>query len=832
MTKTKTLTAITFSLILITAAFMAITPTAQAQHTNMQEAGSVPLPTGVIADNNIDTISHLSFRPNPVGVSQPMIANMWVQPNLWGGRQYTDYKVTFTRPDGTTESLTVNGYMGDSTSWLEYTPDMVGTWKIQFDFPGGYFPAGNYTTVWGVWIGPDVVQSFPESVYYKPSSDGPYEFVVQIDPVLSWPESPLPTDYWTRPVSPENREWHPILGSYPATGVVGYGSDWPTDTNIYMSNYDYIPYTQAPNTAHVVWRRQGNIAGLYGGVFGSTLSRSSGGGGPSIVYAGRAYQSITKVVDGEPTSVWQSYDLRTGEVYWERTGVSAPNMVIYNWGWTGGEAGLHGSSGARSGVELARITGGKFITYNPFTGAETQSISISPLTSGTFYATLDYAYFLSIQNIGTSQSPDYRLINWTIGGDPGRSNSIINVRMMVKSNVTWPFSSLGTVDYEAGIAVSVEAPRTNPATQTNMEARIMGVDIETGQLQWNITKDIGVFSASTSVADQGKFALRFNDGKWHCFDLKDGKELWTGETSSWPWGTLGAYGVHSYGGMIISLQYDGIAAYDWTTGKVVWFYQSKTPYAYETPYQDNFPFFTGTSRIADGKLYTYNTEHTPTQPLTRGWRLHCIDITTGEGIWNITGSMSPGAIADGYLTTSNGYDGYMYVFGKGQSATTVSAPQAALPKDSNVMITGSVLDMSPGNPNTPAVADESMSAWMEYLYMQKPIPGDAKGVTVKLGAIDSNGNYQDIGEATSDLGGNFGKSWMPPVEGDYTIMATFEGTESYGSSFDTTYFTVDPAPEPTPTQTPATQTDTYITGSTIAILAGIAIAVFLILRKK
>ena len=39
--------------------------------------------------------------------------------------------------------------------------------------------------------------------------------------------------------------------------------------------------------------------------------------------------------------------------------------------------------------------------------------------------------------------------------------------------------------------------------------------------------------------------------------------------------------------------------------------------------------------------------------------------------------------------------------------------------------------------------------------------GNAQGVTVKLYAIDPNNNYQDIGEATSDIWGNYGKSWTP-----------------------------------------------------------------------
>ena len=80
--------------------------------------------------------------------------------------------------------------------------------------------------------------------------------------------------------------------------------------------------------------------------------------------------------------------------------------------------------------------------------------------------------------------------------------------------------------------------------------------------------------------------------------------------------------------------------------------------------------------------------------------------------------------------------------------------------------------------------------------MDQAYPEDAKGVTVKLTAIDPNGNFQDIGEATTDIAGNFGIAWEPPVEGTYMIKATFEGSASYGSSFDTTYINVGEAPSP------------------------------------
>ena len=92
-----------------------------------------------------------------------------------------------------------------------------------------------------------------------------------------------------------------------------------------------------------------------------------------------------------------------------------------------------------------------------------------------------------------------------------------------------------------------------------------------------------------------------------------------------------------------------------------------------------------------------------------------------------------------------------------------------------------------------------MSEWMEYQYMQMDIPASVNGVTVTLDAIGSNGEFSNIGTATTDMDGNFGTSWTPQTEGDYQILASFAGTESYGSSFATTYVTVGPETEEFPT---------------------------------
>ncbi len=54
-----------------------------------------------------------------------------------------------------------------------------------------------------------------------------------------------------------------------------------------------------------------------------------------------------------------------------------------------------------------------------------------------------------------------------------------------------------------------------------------------------------------------------------------------------------------------------------------------------------------------------------------------------------------GAVADGYLVTANIRDGYHYVFGKGKIQTSVTASPKTVSKGSQVLIEGSVLDMSP-----------------------------------------------------------------------------------------------------------------------------------------
>ena len=94
---------------------------------------------------------------------------------------------------------------------------------------------------------------------------------------------------------------------------------------------------------------------------------------------------------------------------------------------------------------------------------------------------------------------------------------------------------------------------------------------------------------------------------------------------------------------------------------------------------------------------------------------------------------------------------------------------------------------------------------------------------------DNNGYY-----------GTFAQTWTPPKQDVYTIIATFEGDASYGSSSAATSISIEPATAtatPTATTTQAigvTMSDfaTYFIIGIIAIIIAIAVVGALILRKR
>jgi hypothetical protein len=214
-------------------------------------------------------------------------------------------------------------------------------------------------------------------------------------------------------------------------------------------------------------------------------------------------------------------------------------------------------------------------------------------------------------------------------------------------------------------------------------------------------------------------------------------------------------------------------------------------------------------------------------------------------------SVTSTAAAYGKVVSLNAYDNQLYCYGQGPSATTVSAPNIGVTTVTPITITGTVLDTSTGTqqqlvkslyPNgLPAVSDASQSAFMEYVYQQQVQPTNTTGVPVTISVLDSNNNYRTISTTTTNALGTYGFTWTPDITGNFTIVATFAGSNSYYGSSASTYIYAS-AP---PTTAPATTTQsniattgdlmTYVVAAAIAIIIVIAIVGVLIvtmLRKR
>jgi len=348
--------------------------------------------------------------------------------------------------------------------------------------------------------------------------------------------------------------------------------------------------------------------------------------------------------------------------------------------------------------------------------------------------------------------------------------------------------------------------------------------------------------------------VRLPERYWVGYDIYTGQKLW--DTSDIPESDFNAFGYFSFPSLIhvesVSIAYGklftagytgAVMCYDVHTGERLWTYEAPT-------YQPIFEYYTlMLGPIVDGKIYVGTHEHSADTPLFKGAKTRVLNITTGEPIWEMTGWAHPYtlAVADGILIYWNNYDHQVYAVGKGPSSTTVTASPKVSMNGHSVLVEGKVIDVSAGTKQNeqaarfplgvPAVSDESMSDWMAYVYMQKPLPINVTGVKVTISVLDPNGNCYDVGTATSDASGMFKLAFTPLVPGEYTVIAAFAGSESYWGSYSETAINVEEAPAPTaaPTPTPAPMTDTYVlglgAGAIIAIVA-IGLVLILMLRKR
>lgn len=364
------------------------------------------------------------------------------------------------------------------------------------------------------------------------------------------------------------------------------------------------------------------------------------------------------------------------------------------------------------------------------------------------------------------------------------------------------------------------------------------------------------FTRTSIIVDDGIISLT-NHVNWVCtgIDCRTGAKVWQtalktpygdGEPSTYSMlgGTVGYSGVN--GKIIIAGLGGDIWAVETKTGKQLWYTNTTTLIGdpgIESPY-GTWPLWTFRCQAYTNDVAYLPIGHEYNPPLFHGAQMLAINTTDGTLIWKELGTyVKATAIAYNTLISLNCYDNQIYAFAKGPSKLTLEAPSVGVTTNTPITITGTVTDVSAGTqqseiakkfPNGLAcVSEESQSRWMEYAYQEQPRPSDTTGVTVTLSVVDSNNNYREIGTATSNSYGTYGFTWTPDISGDYTLIATFAGSNSYYPSSAVTYLHASEAATPAPTAQPLQAVDNTMTilGSAVAVIIAIAIVGAVILMS-
>lgn len=783
----------------------------------------------------VPRFAYISASPNPIGIRQPVLIVFWVNtfpPTAEGayGDRWTNYMVSVTKPDGTSQSL--GPFTSDpvGSGWTLYVPEQTGTYKLVFSCGDqvvtGRNPAGE------LYPGKTISQiSGAVSVNdtYLAATSDPFFLNVTTTNVQPWQEAPLPTNYWTRPVTNMNRGWSSLLGNWLGGSAQRLGS---------TSNF---AYGAAVNTPHIMWSKPIWDGGIMDGRFGDVgyytgLSYEGLGLTPSLILNGRLYYNVM----APPRYGWWAVDLYTGEkLYFQNT--TGP--------WQANRAG-DGSGYYTTGA----LSFGQILNYDspnqhggiPYLWATNTPVQGTQFPPNTWYMYDAYTgnYILSIANVTATGTQVYGkegsiLYYNMVGSGANKRLTIWNSTRAVESyysdinlptyirNPFWVWRPIlnSTVNGALGYSLNVSIPNVQGSILTIREGdRIIGgtsgsndgtvvtkgnlwtLNMDpskgiVGSLASNITftppSSIGNTTISMGTVDVEDDIFLFSctqTRQWYGYSLSSGNLLWTTPSIE----SFDFYGMSSniYRGMLFAYGYGGVLhAYNITTGKEIWKYTAANV-GFESPY-GNYPLSMGA--IADNKIYLYSTEHSPTMPMWRGSYIRCVDVATGHEDWKIESWSTGVAIADGYLVSLNLYDNQIYCYGRGPSATTVSATQGI---GNVVTVQGFVTDVTVGKPNVPAISDADQEAWMEYLYEEQAMPSKAVGVPVTVSQTDPNGNTYAVGTVNSDVSGHYAVSFTPTMPGMYTFTAAFSGSNAYYGSSSVTSIAVGPAASPVVTATP------------------------------
>jgi outer membrane protein assembly factor BamB len=653
----------------------------------------------------------------------------------------------------------------------------------------------------------------------------------------------------------------------------------PRNTNL------YAPYNEAPTTAHVLWSTPDDqyLGGVGSGEFGG-LSYQHGDAyeakfNGAVIVGGILFYNIAPIYSGSNNALNQTVraiDLHTGKELWRKDVANAPfgpaarltraqtisiitpnNRGLWSYVWvTSGNTWY--ALDPLSGRHIYTMTGvpSGDVYYGP--NGEMLIYTISGTTFRQWNSTRTVMY----NRDGATGGGDA----WGSGVNTNGSPNTFAAANGYDWDITLPRSGMGTAPVHvfpedraifanysvAGLTLSaVQLDEDNFGQWLYRDRQFAPKnDLWEGFLSIRTADTQSGWAAFSNDPYIGVFWTK-EDRVNHVFNLDTGRIAWESEPQNFAdsWGGARSNSspekVIVYGKLIEGSGGGIIYCYNATTGEICWTYEAKDKYN-ESYHRENWwavPCF-----VSDGKIYFGYQVHSSQEPKPRGAPFYAIDIETGDIVWEIDGAFRQLAwggraiIGDSIIATIDSYDSQVYAIGKGPSEMTVTPSNAVINAENTVLISGTVMDVSPGteqdnikyrfSKGVPAVSDESMSEWMLYVYKNFGRPMDTQGVDVTVFAQQGD-RVIDVGTAVSDASGRFAITWTPPTDatGNWDVYAYFSGSGAYYGSWAKSEMAVLEAPEivepdPTPPY------EWYIVGMGIAILAVVIIFGLLIYLKK
>jgi hypothetical protein len=802
--------------------------------------------------------------PNPTGVGQATLLKFGVTQALGSANlMWKGITMTITKPDDTTETLGPFNTDSTGSSFTQYTPTQVGSYTITTNFPQQTAPETYMDFERGAMI-------FEGTIMLASTATMTLEVTQQ--PLVYYPGHALPTEYWSRPIDPQLREWYSVSGN------------WVTmpDNAIALYNDD------APTTAHTLWVKDLTTGGLTGGLWGPGQIPASSESGDAyegkfqtpVILNGILYYNVAP-----PTGVYsaaldvtgiKAVDLHTGKELWFKNNTSLSFGQILYW-----------NSYNVDGVYTYLVTdtgSGTWIFWDPFNGEWSYTFENVPYGIATARGPSGeiLIYQIDFENRWMALwNSTLCGIQTAVRGTPDMGSWASNVHQKTLDasnplcyswNVSIPAGLQAGTSFFAPFAkvyddrimsiffnqtkVNVWALNTAGLTSTSKSTTTIFNEWWSAPSEWLDGSNTLHYSGATNYVKGGVIAVWDKELRTHYgFSTETGRYLWATASEIYldlyGWGNVEHTWYYAYG-KLYSVGVGGILyAYNLATGKTDWTYVMSD--AYKEPVTGE-NWWGWIDLIADGKIYIGTLEHSAEQPLPRGAPYICINATDGTEIWRVNGMYREtrwggnGIIGDSIIATMDTYDQRIYAIGKGPTALTAAAPDVSVEFGKTVVIKGSVTDISPGTqtdsikmrfPNgVPVVSDASQSQWMLYVYKQFECPTNASGVPLTFSVLDANGNYRVVGTTTSDLTGAYRFSWKPDISGEYTVYVTFAGSEAYyGSVAQNAFFVEDqPAATATPTPQQPSAADTYfipaIAGLFVLIIIVLVLVVLMMLRKR